>query len=150
LCFSQITSYELVDSWSIFEIENIYAANMLPSYSAEINYEVDGYKVLYNTINEQGASVTASGAIFLPVDSDCSLPILSWQHGTVVANSGAPSQKIDEALIGIASASHGYIVIMSDYLGLGEGDGFHNYCHAETESSAIIDLILAATEFSNQ
>ena len=29
-----------------------------------------------------------------------------------------------------------------------EGEGDHNYCHSETEASAIIDLILASKDFA--
>ena len=50
-------------------------------------------------------------------------------------------------IIGLVAASHGYVVVMSDYLGLGEGYGFHNYCHSDTESSAVINLILETIEF---
>jgi len=121
----------------------------LPSYIGEINYAVDGYRFAYLTPNEDGDSVLASGAIFLPVDPVCPSPILSWQHGTMVADAGAPSKTVENQALGAVSASHGYIVIMSDYLGLGSGDGFHNYCHAETESSAIIDCIIQGKIFAS-
>ena len=40
------------------------------------------------------------------------------------------------------------MTLMSDYLGLGEGEGDHNYCHSKTEASAIINLILASKDFA--
>ena len=147
---SQIVSYELQNSWSIFDVQDLYTSSNLPDYIGEINYDVEGYKVLYYTPNEDGDLVLASGAVFLPVNTNCDAPILSWQHGTVVSDMGVPSQNIDDSnVIGIVSASHGYVVVMSDYLGLGEGEGIHNYCHSDTESSAVVDLIIQGKNLAN-
>ena len=155
LVFSQIVDFNLEASWSISDIQDFYLWSNLPSYVGEINYAVDAYSVTYMTPNENDSLVLASGVVFLPVDPNCSMPVLSWQHGTVVADEGAPSQSIttwysSTQTIGFISASHGYIVFMSDYLGLGYGDGFHNYCHSDTEASAVIDLIIAGKEFASQ
>ena len=147
--FSQILEANLHTSWSIYDVQNIYAINGLPPYVGEINYSVDGYQFKYLTTDANGNSVQASGAVFFPVDATCPLPMLSWQHGTMVLDSGAPSEDIENQYIGIISASHGYIVVMSDYLGLGSGEGFHNYCHSDTEASAVIDLILLSKEYAS-
>ena len=144
---AQITSFELVATWSIYDIQDVYTFSSLPDYVGEINYEVEAYKVSYLTSDANGDPIMASGAIFIPLDFTCPAPILSWQHGTVVSDSGAPSENIENSAIGIVSASHGYIVFMSDYLGLGSGEGFHNYCHAQTEASAVIDLIIEGNIF---
>ena len=154
ICFSsfsfcQIISSDLDQSWSIFDIQDIYSFGNFPDYVGDINYAVNGYKISYLTSNEDGDLVLASGSIFVPVDVACSLPILSWQHGTVVADAGAPSENISSSMIGVIAASHGYLVLMSDYVGLGSGEGFHNYCHAETEASAVIDLIIQSDFFLN-
>ena len=37
---------------------------------------------------------------------------------------------------------------MSDFIGLGDGTGFHNYVHAESEASSTIDLILYGKPFA--
>ena len=147
LC-SQIIDFELQKSWSITDVQDVYTFNALPDYIGEINYEVDGYKISYMAPNEEGDLVINSGAIFLPVNALCSSPMLSWQHGTIVSDLAAPSENIDESIIGVVSASHGYVVVMSDYLGLGSGEGFHNYCHATTEASSVINLIVEGLVFA--
>lgn len=143
----QITSFELEETWSIYDIQDVYTFSGLPDYVGEINHAVEGYKVSYLTSDANGNPIIASGAVFVPLDLTCPAPILSWQHGTVVADAGAPSENIQNSAIGIVSASHGYIVFMSDYLGLGSGEGFHNYCHAQTEAHAVIDLIVEGSIF---
>ncbi|MAQ70098.1 MAG: hypothetical protein CMD23_03275 [Flavobacteriales bacterium] len=149
---SQIISYELITSWSQEEVENLYNQYGIPSSTGEINYSVDGYKILYFTPDFNGELVICSGAIFLPVAIGCSPPILSWQHGTESDDNGAPSNIgfTSNDLTGVIAASHGYIVMMSDFIGLGEGEGFHNYVHADTEASATIDLIIYGKEFATE
>jgi len=149
ISYGQIISYELIQSWDVSEIQNIYSENAIPDYAGDINFGVKGYKVFYLTANENDSLVEATAAIFLPENNGFTSPILSWQHGTAVSNLGVPSAQIDsQNSLGIIAASHGYITLMSDYLGLGEGEGDHNYCHSETEASAIIDLILASKNFA--
>ena len=76
-------------------------------------------------------------------------PFLSWQHGTTADDYWVPSNIYsDNNIIGVVGASHGYIVTMSDFIGLGDGVGFHNYVHAKTEASSTIDLILFGKEFA--
>ena len=128
---SQIVSYELVKSWSLSDVQEMYDDNLLPSNVGQINYEVDGYKILYFTPNHNGNLVLCSGAIYLPKGTICPSPVLSWQHGTTSYDLWAPSNVLsDNNVIGVVGASHGYIVTMSDFIGLGEGVGFHNYVHA--------------------
>ena len=149
LSFSQIVSYELVKSWTISDVENMYSSNSFPSSVGQINFEVDGYKILYFTPNHNGDLVLCSGAMYLPKGTICPAPVLSWQHGTSANDNWAPSNIYsDNNIIGVVAASHGYIVTMSDFIGLGEGVGFHNYVHAETEASSTIDLILLGKEFA--
>ena len=149
ICYGQIITYELVQSWNVSEIQNIYSENAIPDYAGDINFAVKGYKVFYLTPNEKDSLVEATAAIFLPENNGFHSPILSWQHGTAVSNLSVPSAQInDQNSLGIIAASHGYITVMSDYLGLGEGEGDHNYCHSKTEASAIINLILASKDFA--
>ncbi len=149
LSFSQIISYELVKSWTISEVDQMYNTNSLPSNVGNINFEVDGYKILYFTPNHNGDLVLCSGAIYLPKGTTCPSPVLSWQHGTSANDTWAPSNIYsDNNVIGVVAASHGYIVMMSDFIGLGDGVGFHNYVHADTEASSTIDLILLGKEFA--
>ncbi len=149
LSFSQIISYELVKSWTISDVEQMYNTNSLPSNVGNINFEVDGYKILYFTPNHNGDLVLCSGAIYLPKGTTCPSPVLSWQHGTSANDTWAPSNIYsDNNVIGVVAASHGYIVTMSDFIGLGDGVGFHNYVHADTEATSTIDLILLGKEFA--
>ena len=84
--YSQIISYELIQSWNVSEIQNIYSESAIPEYAGDINFDVKGFKVFYLTRNEKDSLVEATAAIFLPENNDFNSPILSWQHGTAVSN----------------------------------------------------------------
>jgi len=149
--FSQIISYELKESWSISEVQQLYNTYGIPMEAGQINFPVDGYKILYFTPDYTGELVLCSGAIYLPKETLCPSPILSFQHGTEVNDEGVPSNVGDNYndITGVIAASHGYIVTMSDFVGLGDGPGFHHYVHSETEASSTIDLILLGKQFAD-
>lgn len=104
----------------------------------------------YVTVDPQGATVTASAGLLVPVgNAACtqSRPLLSFQHGTSDtdtfegANAGGTlSQTLAKYFV-----SHGYVVVVPDYLGYGAAVGrYHPYVVAEAEAATVIDAVRAA------
>ncbi len=111
-------------------------------------YNVDYYKVVYNTVDENGDPHIASGAVAIPQVATCdTLPLGLYCHGTVLRKFDVPSANNFEAIIPKIFASKGFIVAAPDYIGLGESSGIHPYVHAETEATASVDLLKATREF---
>ena len=111
-------------------------------------YDVDFYRLTYNTTNTAGEPTIASGAISIPVSASCdSFPMIAYCHGTVLKQLDVPSYDNLEGYLTKVFASTGYITVAPDYLGLGSNAGIHPYVHAESEATATIDLIRAAREF---
>lgn len=110
-------------------------------------YDVANYKIIYNTVDTDGSATTASGLLSIPLANCNSLGLVSYAHGTVLRREDVPSRNNFESTIGKVFASTGYIATMPDYLGLGDNPGIHPYLHAESQSTATIDLIRAAREF---
>ncbi len=111
-------------------------------------YDIEMYKVTYNTTDLNGNPVVASGMIAVPLNTSCdSLPIALYAHGTVLKRDDVPSANNQESLLGKAIASRGYITAMPDFLGLGDLPGLHPYQHAESEATASVDILRAAKEF---
>lgn len=109
---------------------------------------VDLYKLIYETIDPQGRPTIGSGVVAVPQIRLKALPLLSYQHGTLLKRSDAPSaSRTSEALVGVAFAASGYVASMPDFLGLGDSPGFHPYHHARSEATATIDLLRATREF---
>lgn len=111
-------------------------------------YDVDYYRLTYNTVNTQGEATVATGAIAIPSTETCNtFPLSVYCHGTVLKQLDVPSYENFEGLVTKLFASSGYISVAPDYLGLGDNPGIHPYVHAESEATASIDLIRAAREF---
>jgi hypothetical protein len=121
----------------------------LINYFTYKKYDVNAVKIIYNTIDGKGNPTIASGVVFLPaVQNETAVPVFSYLHGTLTKDLDAPSYLAGiESTIGWIMSMDGYISVLPDYLGLGDGPGVHLYSHANSEASASIDLLKAANLF---
>ena len=111
-------------------------------------YDVDFYKITYNTVDVDGNPTIASGSVAVPNNAECnSLPTAIYCHGTVLRQNDVPSEDNTEGFLTKVFAGTGYIVAAPDYIGLGVNEGIHPYVHAESEATATIDMIYATSEF---
>lgn len=129
------------DSLSVAEIQA-----MLPSEISSlvtINNGVYSYIVEYKSVNKDGDTVKASGSIFVPMKDSFALALVSYQHGTVLQKSDAPSiGRGSEYLLTLALAGADAVVTcVPDYLGLGTGDGLHLYLNPREEANSVRDLM---------
>jgi hypothetical protein len=112
------------------------------------SYSVHVVKLDYETIDPQGGRTVASGAFALPLGTTKSLPLASYQHGTLAKRDEAPSvSETEEQFFGIVMAGFGYLAAMPDYLGLGDSPGVHPYHHAASEATAAVDMLRAVRAF---
>ena len=113
-----------------------------------LDYDVKMYKLTYNTVGTDSLPTIATGAFFIPTNTNCiDFPFAVYNHGTSLMKTNVPSNNNSEALIGGVFAAGGYLVCMPDYIGMGDSPGLHPYVHGETEATASIDMIRAAREF---
>jgi alpha-beta hydrolase superfamily lysophospholipase len=125
----------------------------IPIVGALVRYPIRVYRLTYTTTNTDGKSVTASGALLVPVTSQA-LPLLSYQHGTIRPDAEdrapsyySPSSEVYSAVSVLAST--GYIVSAPDYIGYGASKALpHPYEHAASLASASLDMLRAAREFA--
>ena len=76
------------------------------------------YKITYNTTDVHGEPTIASGALYVPqIDCD-TLPLVSYQHGTVFHKEHVPSNWWSWVPAYLYSGN-GYITTLPDYLGMG-------------------------------
>lgn len=119
-----------------------------------VNFGIEAYKVLYETLDTDGTIDTASGLMVLPVkgEVDQKFPFLAYQHGTASSRNGVPSNPdAFERRLAYYFAGQGYYTTAADYLGLGESRRIiHPYIHADSEASAGIDLVKAAKTFTEE
>ncbi|MFC9690389.1 hypothetical protein ACFTSF_17715 [Kribbella sp. NPDC056951] len=115
-------------------------------------YDVTAYRLIYRTIDPNGRPTTASGIVVLPDGRHGALTVAEYLHGTTATKAYAASvdPESTDRLITALFAGTGLAAIAPDYLGLGLGPGKHPYIDTNTETSASIDLLLAARTFTTR
>ena len=144
----------LKESTSIVSLNKeqiIQKAGSLSAFvSAYVKNDVKVYKITYKTKNTDGAEITASGALIIPVVTGPA-SMISVQHGTITDPDQAPSLFKDGSegsSFGSLFGSMGYIIAYPDYVGYGASDNLpHPYEHRASLASASLDMLRAAKEF---
>ncbi len=115
-------------------------------------YSVSSYRLNYVTTDKNGATVTASGLVSVPVKAaGARSPVLSYQHASTFRNNQAPSIKVEAVEPPLVLASLGYIVVSPDYVGFGASYGVeHPYLTSSPSSRAVIDMLSAAQTWRRQ
>lgn len=151
---AQLISYQKLATFSIDSLTSIVESAGLPQGLIEPQYEVDFYKVVYlSPYIFPDSLVQVSGAIAIPKAVECPLPLVAYGHGTQTRKSKVASQ-LDGGQwdINTIFASTGYVVTMTDYLGLGDSDPripIPPYSHGYSESNAMINILRAARLISD-
>jgi len=127
------------------------------------------WRVVYRSQKASGVPVAVSGLIIAPKSAKegDNLPVVSWAHGTVggaryCAPSNVPNPVSDfvgfpsfESTVpndyGIPGLSAfikaGYVVVASDYQGLGAGEK-HEYAVGQSQARNALDIVTAARELT--
>jgi pimeloyl-ACP methyl ester carboxylesterase len=113
--------------------------------------DVAFHRIRYRSIGVTGQADDLSALLAIPVGVPGPLPLLSYQHGTIVRRSNAPStvdlaappSDSDVLLVFIYAAS-GFATVAPDYIGFGLSEEAHPYLHAASEASAVVDALRAA------
>jgi hypothetical protein len=141
----RLISASLTTNFSAFALNFYYLLNNIPLTA---QYGVNGYKVVYETIDPLGVRTIASGGLYLPQSSGQNWPLLSFSHGTITQTNDVPSVALTlDGFAGVAFASVGYASVVADLLGLGSSPGSHPYLHARSEATASVDMLRAARSY---
>lgn len=106
----------------------------------EAKYGVSVYKFTY-PVNYNDQEITASGLMAFPNNAG-EYPLLSFQHGTMVAKNEAPTANIFNSMLYTSIASFGYVVVVPDLIGFGNSqDYFHPYLIKAPNVAAISNMI---------
>lgn len=143
----QIITYTLVETLDTVALKsrlnNLYAGL---TDVLQPHYTISTYRVEYKSLNVLGDTVKASGLIVFPHLSNNKVALTSYQHGTMLKKTDAPSKRLGQEYLvnALLSAEGGMVCCIPDYLGLGSGDGLHKYLNPTEESNAVIDMLRAA------
>ena len=148
----------LVSSESILiryasELQTFIGASGIAIPLTELKYDVELYRITYKTQYLNNQQVTASGLVVLPKKNG-SYPMVSFQHGTIAANSQAPSViplSSTELILYTALSSPGFITAVPDFIGFGSSSTvMHPYFVQDLTASSVIDMLKAASELARE
>lgn len=110
---------------------------------------VDGFRIEYRTVDEHGRPTTATGLVAVPRERRRLLSTVTWLHGTQVyrGDQGSVRAESPDRATGYLFAAAGHLAVAPDYLGLGQGPGFHPYMHHDSMNTAAADAVRAARAF---
>jgi hypothetical protein len=155
--FKQVNSgvkYQLIGKYSVERLNKILTGELAEFSSFPMTYPaaknpVTLYKVIYNTVipEDNNRPVQVSGLIAVPEVDSTTLPVVSYQHGTVFSRYEVPSnieQSMETRLIIARFAGQGYIVIAADYIGKGVSREPDSWLVKESTAQACLDMLLAS------
>jgi len=112
---------------------------------------VRNVRIHYWSEDATGRSVKLSGLLLLPEAASgrsLQVPLLLLCHGTQLLRERVPSRLAgSERPIALLAAASGWAVALPDYPGMGDGEGFHTYCHADSLAHSGVDLLRAVREW---
>ncbi len=142
---SKITSLGVFSTDDIQEILDDAGADLpfIPKYA------VEALSVNYYSCNKKGNIIPVSGVFFIP-QGGSEFPFLSIQHGTETKRnkvaSVSPKNSI-EGIVGLLTASLGYVTAAPDYPGFGISNTRHPYLHAASLVPSVVDFMLACKQY---
>jgi dienelactone hydrolase len=145
-----LISYEKLATVETEELKKRWKENNVPQIMIPIRWDVDIYDVKYRTRWHDGTIIMASGVYFVPRQNKYQVPVLLYNHGTNIPRKRSNYGYNGEDNICIGFATNGYAVAFQDYIGLGHGDKFHLYQHAESEAQSGVDMIRAIKELNRE
>jgi alpha-beta hydrolase superfamily lysophospholipase len=128
------------------------------------------YRIDYETVDEEGLPVKASGLMVVPTDYGVrdedakklalmekkGLSIVSDSHGTIFANREAPTELAKETMEPagapvVLTSLAGFVTLQADYIGFGSSAGhYHPYLLKHSSAAATVDFIKAARDFAQK
>ncbi|UFZ01397.1 acetylxylan esterase [Bradyrhizobium ontarionense] len=153
-------SYEYLARWDVDRLNKILTvdtpkfAGITVTYTAARN-AVRLYRITYSSVvPERGNKpITATGLLAVPEISDTTLPMISYQHGTVYGKQEVPSfpEQSPETQLMIAQfAGQGYLVIGADYFGMGLSTAPEGYMVKASHQQATYDMLRASRAVLDQ
>ena len=146
--------YQYIGTYDLNRLNNIQNNEIPEAIESKVPYTapknaVKLYRVEYSSVvpEQNNRPTIASGLIAIPVTGAKSMPMISYQHGTVFGKDWVPSfpEKSFETRLMIAQfAGQGYIVIGADYFGMGTSKEKDSYIVVNSQVQASFDMYEAA------
>ena len=151
---SPTVRYKLIGTYDLTRLNNILTKEIPAKIGEKVNYtspknSVKLYSVEYTSIvpEQNNRPTIASGLIAIPQTGSKVMPMVSYQHGTVYGKQEVPSfpeESFETRLMIAQFAGQGYIVIGTDYFGMGTSKEKDSYMVLRSQVQASYDMYEAS------
>jgi len=146
-------SYQPIAHWDADRLNQILAS--VPDvFGVKVAYTpavsgVQLYRVTYGSVvpERNNRMITATGLLAVPDEPGATLPLVSYQHGTVYGKHQVPSMPENSAetqLMIAQFAGQGYALIGADYFGMGPSKEPQSYGVKSSQQQATLDMLIAS------
>jgi pimeloyl-ACP methyl ester carboxylesterase len=138
---NQVTKIESLGTYSkAAAVQMLQLASLGHPTETTCGYSL--YRIHYKTHTFDNSEVIASGLLAIP-NTENIKGLVSWQHGTNASRSTSISTPSPSEGLGLSSlfAGNEYILIASDYIGLGVSFDLHPYNHIKSTTNAVLDFL---------
>ena len=154
-----ITAQELITVPSDV-MKNILDSKNIPHGNYVFGYKA--YKIVYQTVDDSGNPVKASGLLTVPIPPDnlpkkelYSFPVVLNEHGTIFLDNDAPSYNYQPgesstfSVLSLFTGIYGFATVMPDYIGYGTSNNhYHPYLIKNSLAKSSVDMLKAVIDFS--
>jgi len=117
-------------------------------------FTISTYDIRYESQKPDGNLDTLTGLVAIPNSTTQAFPILSYQHGTGILDTDAPSItglslfNVEILAVGFLATSSGFITIFPDYVGMANPNVYHPYHIKDSYVRAVLHMIKAVKQLS--
>ena len=147
-----LLEYNYQSTFSISTIQ--FILNSLGNDLSLPMYNISVYDIKYESFSESGEVDTLAGLVIIPQSPTKAFPILTYQHGTIILDSEAPSitgvsaENFEVLFVSLVTTPSGFITIIPDYTGIGDPDKYHPYIIADPHTEAVVNMIRGVKELA--
>lgn len=146
--------YQLIDTWSVERFKQVLGPERAAFSGVQVAFAVPRYAVkLYRvihatTVPEQDNRPTEiSGLVAVPEGVATTMPVVSYQHGTIFGSTDVPSnpdRSMETRMMLAQFAAQGYVVVATDYIGKGVSKEPDSYMLKDSTQQACVDMLRAS------
>lgn len=143
----KLLSHEKIDYFDAITIKQTWNEIDIPQIYLPINNGVYVYEISYLTSWIDGTPVIATGIIMVPDNLHKEYSTIIYHNGTNIMKKRVQELGYNQFSICAGLAADGYLVVIPDYIGRGNGERHQLYLNAETEGQNSVDMLLSANGF---
>jgi pimeloyl-ACP methyl ester carboxylesterase len=143
----QLLGHEKLNYYDETTIKQTWKKIDIPQLYLPVNNGVYIYEITYLTSWVDGTPVKATGIVMIPDNIHSEYSTIIYHNGTNIMKKREQELGYNQFSICAGLAADGYVVVIPDYIGRGNGERSQLYLNAKTEGQNSVDMLLSLNGF---